>query len=787
MGVRSVLPFFVVVGCGGSPLPADGSGPAEARPLPNVVLITLDTTRADRIGAYGYELAKTDQIDALAASGRRYAHAYSPLPLTIPAHASMFTGKYPAELGIRSNGSGMLSRVEVTLAERLKDAGYATAASVAAFVTTRQWGFNQGFDEYFDEVPEAEGNFWHAYRPGDEVVDDILGWHEAQTDDSPEFAWVHLYDAHFPYTPSEEYWKLQEGRPYDAEVAYLDDQVARLVEAYAEEPTVFVIAADHGEGLGDHGELTHGLYAYNATQHVPWLMSGPGVDVAVVDEPVSLVDMTPTILELLGLEPLKDVTGIAVPKAGEETEARPIYMETWQLTQRFGIAPHLGVVLGDRKLLDLPQPELYHIDDDLAEDGDLSHSEPEKLGDLKAALEGFGFEPPSADPVHVDLDTRAQLQALGYMDAGFSGDLTGPHPDPKDKIDLIRRSQAAERKLMLEEHEASMEMLEGLVKDYPEVVEFKSRLAQAAGRHGDPDRARELIEEALAIDPSNLNLKTAFAVSHARNGDYKGASVLFQEVAEGMTYSPRVRAMAVASLRESGDLVGAVNLAARYLEDYPDDLAVAGLLGVMLVESGKHPEGVALLEMAVAADKPEREVAYYLAAASLGKGDRLEARRLLELETKHYPSNEKANYTLVNVLALTQDWLAEERVLARMLEQEPNDALLLHAQGLALFNQGRYLEAREVINQGLEVAPDLSFLQLMDANLMAKEGKREQGEVRFNSAMIIRQAEEARLEELRRAGVPSPAISVLGVPGAFVPTEKVVGVARAVEGAVTPQ
>ena len=122
-----------------------------------------------------------------------------------------------------------------------------------------------------------------------------------------------------------------------------------------------------------------------------------------------------------------------------------------------------------------------------------------------------------------------------------------------------------------------------------------------------------------------------------------------------------------------------------------------------------------------------------------------------------------------------------------MLEQEPNDALLLHAQGLALFNQGRYLEAREVINQGLEVAPDLSFLQLMDANLMAKEGKREQGEVRFNSAMIIRQAEEARLEELRRAGVPSPAISVLGVPGAFVPTEKVVGVARAVEGAVTPQ
>jgi len=690
----------------------------------------------------------------------------------------MFTGKYPAELGIRSNGSGKLQGVEVTLAERLRDAGYVTGASVAAFVTSREWGFNQGFDAFFDEIPEAKGNFWHAYRMGSEVVDEIVEWHEAQPEGVPEFAWVHLYDAHFPYTPTEEYWKQQEGRPYDAEVAYLDDQVERVVQAYAGEPTLFVIAADHGEGLGDHAELTHGLYAYNATQHVPWLISGPGVEPAVIEEPVSLVDLTPTVLDLLGLPGLDGVSGRSVPTG----ERRPVYMETWQLTQRFGIAPHLGVVLGDHKLVDLPRPELYLVGDDLSEGAERSADEPQALEELQAALEEFGFEPPSSDPAHVDLDARAQLQALGYVDAGFSGDLEGPHPDPKDKADLIRRSQAAERKVLLEEREEARVMLESLVVDYPEIIEFKSRLAQISARLGHTQRSRELIEQALAQDPGNLNLKIAFGVSQAQNGDYERATLLFQEVAEGMSYSPRVRAMAVASLRESGDLPGSAELAARYHQDFPDDLAVTGLLGVMLVETGQHTPGLQLLEQAIMADKPERDVAFYLAASQLGRGERAEARRLLEQELNNHPRNDKASYTLINVLAMMGEWEAEGQVVAGLLERNPDDALLLHAQGLVLFNQGRFLEAREAIDHGLKVAPELSFLQLMDANLLAKEDQRELGQARFNAASEQRAAEEARVVEMREAGEGPAPVSVPGIPGAFIPLEVVVDVAQAPKG-----
>ena len=284
---------------------AEVEAEAQIGAKPNVVLITLDTTRADRIGAYGYDAAATDNMDTLAEAGRRYQYAYSPLPLTIPSHASIFTGFYPPTIDLRNNGTGTLQDDSYTLTEHLRKHGYATVGSISAFVTSSDWGFQQGFEKFYDELPPAkQGDFWHNERPGKEVVDDLLEWLGSRESDQPVFAWAHFYDPHFPYDPPSSYANEVKGKPYDGELAYVDDQIGRLMSVLDPSNTVYVIVGDHGESLGKHGELTHGLYVYDDTQRVPFIISGPGVTPDVIDESVSIVDVSPTLLDVLGLPPL---------------------------------------------------------------------------------------------------------------------------------------------------------------------------------------------------------------------------------------------------------------------------------------------------------------------------------------------------------------------------------------------------------------------------------------------------------------------------------------------------
>jgi arylsulfatase A-like enzyme len=380
---RAALLGFAATGTIFLTLPAgcdgDAKAPAAAKApkpedLPDVVLVTLDTTRADRIGAYGYAKARTDTIDALAARGTRFNNAYSPMPLTIPAHATMMTGLLPFHHNIRANGDNVLAPSFLTLAEHLHEAGYSTAASVAAFVTTRQWGFSQGFDAYYDSMPEGEDadkNFWHTERPGNAVVDDALGWLAVQPGDKPVFLWVHLYDPHFPYVPKEPYTESMADRPYDAEIAFVDDQVGRLVDAFADRKVLWALVADHGEGLGEHGEMTHGLFNYNATQHVPFILAGEGISAGVQEEPVSTADVMPSILAALGLPVPDGLDGKAQPGKADAP-----YAESYQLADRFKIAPHRMVVDGNLKLIDTPRPELYDVAADPHERNNLADRTP---------------------------------------------------------------------------------------------------------------------------------------------------------------------------------------------------------------------------------------------------------------------------------------------------------------------------------------------------------------------------------------------------------------------------
>ena len=302
---------MLAVGCGrGEPR----SGRAR-----NLLLVTLDTLRADRLGSYGYSAAQTPHLDGLAARGLRFSNATTVTPLTLPAHASLMTGTYPAFHGVRDNGGFYLGEERQTLAETLAQAGFRTGGFVGAFVLDSRWGIGQGFERYFDDFDLTEfddsASMDAIQRPGSAVVDQALAW-LAQDHERPFFAWVHLYDPHTPYEAPEPYrsrFPASRSGAYDAEIAAADAQVGRLLAALREdgrlEDTLVAVVADHGEMLGEHGELTHAFFIYDAAIRVPLLLAGPGVPRGLVDAQVRIIDLAPTLLTQLGQAVPAEVQG----------------------------------------------------------------------------------------------------------------------------------------------------------------------------------------------------------------------------------------------------------------------------------------------------------------------------------------------------------------------------------------------------------------------------------------------------------------------------------------------
>lgn len=768
---------------GGAPAPSEGpdaeapepvAGPSVSAERPNIVFLTLDTTRADRLGLYGYEKADTETLDALAAAGRVYERAWSPLPLTIPSHATMFTGLYPPRHGIRSNGGGMVVDSLHTLPEMLQAEGWATGASVSAYVTTRVWGFSQGFDAYFDEIPEGKENFWHGQRAAEQVIDDGLGWASTLRGDgseAPIFLWIHLYDAHFPFTPPPGYLDPDDPRPYDAEIAYVDDQVKRLVDHFAGEPTLFVVAGDHGEGLGDKGELTHGLFAYEGTQRIPLFLSGPGIEPARVREPASLADITPTLLDHLDLPVPDGLDGLVRP-AGEDV---PVYMESYQLAQRFGIAPHVAVADGRWKLIDTPRPELYDLDADPRETQNVAADHPEVVARLQAQLQTWSFPPPSEEAsAGQDPEVAAALEALGYVDGSMEIDWSEPLPDPKDHPSLIARIDAIERLGHEHQREKIGELMEGLIADYPDVVEFRTRLATVLRKQGEFAKADAVIEEAYELQPTNPMLKSAWGAVLAGRNRYDEATRLFVEVAEEMPFMPRARALAVQTAARAGDIEQARTLGEAWFEDHADDDHLAGALALVLLRSGEAARGLELLEQGVEADVPEPEVCYLLAVHEMKEGDPERARALLAREVENYPGNPRSLFAYSRLLMSEQDWPALAEMATAALEVRKDDPVMWHAKVLALFNQADYAAAREAVDAGLEAAPTHPDLVLMDANLLAKEGDRPAGVARFEEAKKYKAEREERIAAMMKEQAPlmpgrqaqPEGDNVLGIPWA---------------------
>ncbi|MFN2387383.1 MAG: sulfatase-like hydrolase/transferase [Thermoanaerobaculia bacterium] len=456
----------------------------------NVLVVTVDTLRADRVGAHGSRAGATPHIDALARRGIVFERAFTTAPLTLPAHVSLFSGLLPVHSGVRVNGTDRVPAEVPLLAEQLRAAGFATGAAVGSFVLRSETGIARGFAAYDESFAANAGRKgkWEGERRAEEVVERALGWLD-RTGPERFFLWVHLFDPHAPYAPPAPYAERFAGRPYDGEVAYADACLGRLLQGMTErgrvEQTLIVVAGDHGESLGEHGEATHGVFLYDATLRVPLILVPPeNAPASRVAAPVSLVDVAPTVREAAGLAPsVSDGTSLLRP-----SDDRIVLAESNYPAVLLGWSPLRAARSATKKYVEAPRPEFYDLTADPAETRNAFRREDEAMRRLARAMERRRFSAPAraAASSGSDPEVARRLASLGYLTARHPGAdldrIDATRVDPKDRIswwDAIESGIVAQQAGRSEE---AARILERLVHDYPEEDAVLLRELAAAQR-----------------------------------------------------------------------------------------------------------------------------------------------------------------------------------------------------------------------------------------------------------------------------------------------------------------
>ena len=491
----------------------------QGRP-PSVVLVTLDTVRADRIACYGYRQIETPSIDQLAREGIRFEQAYAQVPLTLPSHVVILTGTYPMFNGVRDLTSTGLPATVPTLAEILRQNGYRTAAFVSSFVLNSMWGLARGFELYDDQTDRDTLNKSPSLleRRGDRTMTRALSWLDSRPD-GPFFLWVHLYDPHSPYHPAEPYLSRYTGHLYDGEIAFDDAQLGRLfadlrrLKIY--EDTVIVVTADHGESLGEHGEAEHGFFIYNATLRVPLILKTPGSTSAsrVVTDPVSLVDLAPAIAELSRISPdsTRSFQGHSLSRMysrqGEHSTAT-VYAESYYPRNSFGWHELRAAITPKFKYIGAPRPELYELKKDPEEKNNLAVSQSsvaaalwDTLEMLKGRYENVSVSQSSA---MLDSETLEKLKSLGYLGyraPAASGDSPLGRADPKDKILVFNQVLRTRDLRSLNRFAEADEILTALKRSEPALYIVAFERGENLLTWGKPKAAAEEFRKAVALNP----------------------------------------------------------------------------------------------------------------------------------------------------------------------------------------------------------------------------------------------------------------------------------------------
>ncbi len=618
----------------------------EVKPQPNVVVITIDTLRADHLGCYSYQQIHTPNIDALAAESARFERAYTPVPVTLPAHTAIFTGTYPTLSGMHDFSGNKLNATQPTLASVLKQQGYLTGAVVGSAVLDSRFGLNRGFDFYYDHFDFnrlQESNLEEMERPGNVVADIALDWLD-KNHGGKFFLWMHLYDPHYPYRPPAPYSDQYKDRLYDGEIAFADAQVGRLI-AYLKAKdlyrnTLIVLTGDHGESLGEHGEKTHGFFIYNATLHVPVIIHLPGTEAAsTVSELVSLIDLMPTVLQALRVDVPAPVQGrsllaLLTPKLTKSRagESRSLYAETFLPRLHFNWSELRAVETEKYHFIEAPRPELYDLAADPGETRNLYADKKAVSGELQARLKEmvrqYSADQELAEKTGLDPALMERLKSLGY--AGFSGGSNSsandkPLPDPKDRIQVYELISDAIAESQHGEYQASTEKLVAALKTEPASVPVHYLLGLNYYRLREFAQAAEEFQRVLQLSPDYELATFQLGLSYARIGDYDRAIEMLKHALEldGTNFSAAYNLGAVYLRKQM--IPEAAAAFRQSITIYPEYAVGHRALGELLLYQGQVDESLVELKRAVELDGRDLSAHAALSKALAAKGLTVEA------------------------------------------------------------------------------------------------------------------------------------------------------------------
>jgi len=589
------------------------SVPSYAAPLAkenqqNVLLITIDTLRPDRLSCYSTDYCQTPNIDALASKGVVFEKAFAHTPTTLASHVSIMLGTTPLHHGIHQNANFVLAEDFLTLAEHLKNKGYSTGAFIGAFPLDSRFGLSQGFDVYDEAYPSKSASaFVFPERNARQVIHSALDWLEKQN--SPWFSFVHIWDPHAPYSPPEPFSETFKDDPYSGEVAYVDSEIKKLFEGLENkgllDNTLVVLTADHGESLGEHGESTHGYFAYNSTIWVPLIMAGPGIKAARIDEYVSHIDIFPTICDFLGLEKPSFLQGVSLLPLmdGKKWAKRGIYFESLVAHYSRGWAPLQGYIQENKKFIDSPLMEFYDLEADFLEQNNLAQKM--DLGSQKKNMDSLVNDLTSSqkiqNPQRMDSETREKLRSLGYISSlAQSKNEYGPEDDLKTLLPLHQKKTAAIQMLENNKIPEAVKLLHDIIqmrKDFPDAYSDLARIYESQGLHED---ALSVMETGFRNIQENYGIILDYGVLLVKTGHFDKGIELLQKAAGIMDNDPDPWIQLGMAYTAKGELQKALEHFEKALTLDSTNALIHDNLGFLhfsiYMKTGKNEDNIAALE-----------------------------------------------------------------------------------------------------------------------------------------------------------------------------------------------
>jgi arylsulfatase A-like enzyme/Tfp pilus assembly protein PilF len=651
----------------------------------NVLLVTIDTLRADALGSYGGPAA-TPNLDRLAAEGLRFTAAHAHSVVTLPSHTTILTGVYPFVHGVRDNAGYRLAPGATTMATLLKQAGYATGAFVGAFPLDSRWGLTQGFDAYDDGYGGSNrlGDFLMPERRADRVVDAATRWIRGQQ--GKWFAWIHVYDPHGPYQPPTPFAEQYAANPYAGEVAYTDRELGPLFDLARSAPrdTLIVVTSDHGEAFGSHGELTHGLFAYEATLHVPLILDltrhPHALGASSTDMSARHIDLLPTVLDTLGLPVADTLPGRSLVRALEARDATQpaTYFESMSPFLNRGWAPLTGVIVGSEKFIELPIPELYDLASDPGEAHNLLPARDERRGALEARLREVAAPGTTAPGARVqeNAEARRQLQTLGYVSgtakpkAQYTAD-----DDPKRLVDLDRMMQDGVALFQRGQLRDALQLYREVVVRRPGMSAGRLHAAYIEWELGDPRAAIDTLREGLQ----------------------KGAD------------APDMRVQLGIYLAEGGSPEEAVRLLSPLQQDPFPDLDGLNGLGIALAHLGRQGDAVAVFDRILQLDSNNANAYQNKGTIYLEQGNLGAAREALTRALQRDPDFARALNGMGVVEVRSGNRRAAIAPWKRAVEVDPRQYDTLFNLGVTLLELGDRAAARPYFEQFVRTAPPVFY------------------------------------------------------------------------------